>query len=80
MRHSDRMLDMTIASINARQWRLEDVRLRVECEGDAPWECTAAEFCEANPDLADRIVGMAVGELASFGGGAEPLAVVERVE
>lgn len=53
--------------------------LRVECEGDAAFECTAAEFIRDNPECAGEIEGMAVGDLASFGGGAEPLAVVERV-
>ncbi len=56
------------------------MRLRVEVEGDAPFECSAAEFVRDNPECAEEIAGLAVGGLASFGGGAEPLAVVERVE
>lgn len=53
--------------------------LRVTVEGDAPWECTAAEFIEDNPELAEEVMALRVEGRMVLGGGAEPLSIVTRV-
>lgn len=53
--------------------------VRVETDGDQPWEGSMAAFASANPDLAEEVGALPVGGRRWFGGGAALASVVTRI-
>ncbi len=58
---------------------IAEPRLRVTEDDGSEWECTLAEFAADNPEIAEDVDAIPVGESAYFGGGAAPLFLVARI-
>ena len=58
---------------------ISEPRLRITEDDGSHWECTLAEFATDNPEIAEDVDAISIGESAYFGGGGSPLYLVERI-